>query len=310
MTTAEPVSAAQKPHMDCTIVVPAYNAAAFIEQTIESALAQRPDDPPVIIVVDDGSKDNTADLVRQYDRVRLIQQVNGGRAAACNTGLHAAETTYVKFLDADDTLLPGAIEAHIAAFEAHPDAVMVYGSNHLIDENNKRLASRMQKPFETRDIERIATSVTPCGSQVLYKREAVEAVGGFDAGLRVSEDVDMSLRLPEVGSIVCHGEFVMNYRSHGAQLTKNPSGICQTHLRVIDRIIGPGGPRADVAMQKRVNAKWQRFYGQHIPGEVAKRIIGGDFGRAGSAARVFVSCLPHSARGAAQFIQEKLAGRH
>lgn len=306
MTTPDPVRS--KGGFDCTIVIPAYNAASYVEETVHSALAQDPEYPPVVIVVDDGSSDNTLELVQNIPGVTAVQQKNGGRAAACNTGLDMATTTFVMFLDSDDTLLPGALEAHLRAFGTHPHAVMVYGSNHVIDENGKRLESRQQPAFETRDIERIAASVTPCGSQVLYRRDAVNAAGKFDPTLRVSEDVDMSLRLPDLGSIVCHGEFVMNYRRHGAQLTKRPSRICRTHLKVIARALGPHGRHPDAGAQRRVNAKWKAFYGQNIPAETIRHAAAGRFGESLMAGTTFLKSLPYSGIGAMRMIARRISG--
>ena len=96
--------------MKISVVIPAYNAAAWIRRAVNSVLSQtRPADE--IIVVDDGSTDGTGDIVRMYDgRVRLLQQANAGAAAARNTGILAATGDWIAFLDADDEWLPQKLQ--------------------------------------------------------------------------------------------------------------------------------------------------------------------------------------------------------
>ena len=288
------------PAMDCTVIIPAYNAAAFIETSVRSALAQGPDGPLRVIVVDDESTDDTVARAGRIDGVEVIRKKNGGAAAARNAGLALATTRFVIFLDADDELLEGAVTAHASAMEAHPDAAMVFGSNYMIDSSGRRIAVNDQPPFSTSDAARIAYDVTPCPSQCMFRRSAVEEVGGYDGSLRSNEDVDLNLRLTRVGQIACHGAYVMNYRRHPEQATKRPASVCRTHLLVIRRALGPRSPSADAKGLHRALSKWKTFYGQHIPGEVAKNLLRGNLGAAMGAARTFMACLPQSGRGASR----------
>jgi glycosyltransferase involved in cell wall biosynthesis len=104
-----------------SVVIPAYNAGPFIARAIESALRQtHPADE--IIVVDDGSTDNTADAVRSFgEKVILIRQENAGASVARNTGINAAQGNWIAFLDADDEWVPGKLEQQIKHLQKHPD---------------------------------------------------------------------------------------------------------------------------------------------------------------------------------------------
>src|SRR5690606_20987586 len=107
-----------------SVVIPAYNVGPHIAEAIESVLAQ--DYPQVeIVVVDDGSKDDTAEVVAtRYPQVSLIRKENGGAATARNAGIRAARGEFVAFLDADDIWLPGKLTAQIDYLRAHPDVAM------------------------------------------------------------------------------------------------------------------------------------------------------------------------------------------
>lgn len=124
-----------------SIITPCYNGAAYVSQTIESVLSQT---YPrwEMIVVDDGSKDSSAEIVRSYaekdPRITLIQQENGGSAAARNNGIRNANGRYLALLDADDLWEPAFLEEQIRFMNEH-NAVCVYSSYRCIDENSREI---------------------------------------------------------------------------------------------------------------------------------------------------------------------------
>ncbi|MDR7453912.1 MAG: glycosyltransferase family A protein, partial [Armatimonadota bacterium] len=115
-----------------SVVITCHNQGAFLAQAIESALAQTY--PGVeVIVVDDGSTDETAEVAARYPDVRLVSQPRAGLPAARNAGLGLCTGDVVTFLDADDRLLPHAVETGVRALLAHPEAACVAGHYRLID---------------------------------------------------------------------------------------------------------------------------------------------------------------------------------
>src|SRR5215210_7479587 len=114
-----------------SVIIPCYNQAHFLGEAIESVLAQN--HPRFeILVVDDGSTDDTSEVAARYPEVRCLRQENRGLAAARNAGLRSSEGEYVVFLDADDRLLPNALEAGLVCFEDHRECALVAGHYRLI----------------------------------------------------------------------------------------------------------------------------------------------------------------------------------
>ncbi len=122
-----------------SVIIPTYNRAAICKAAVESVLAQTHGNVEVI-VVDDGSTDNTRDVISGLDkRVRYISQANAGVSAARNTGLKAATGDYIAFLDSDDSWLPWKLEAQLSVLQAFPEVGMVWTDMLAVDENGKIL---------------------------------------------------------------------------------------------------------------------------------------------------------------------------
>src|SRR5215212_2774004 len=123
-----------------SVISPCYNQAHFLGEAIESVLAQsyRPFE---IVVVDDGSPDNTSEVAARYPRVRCIRQENQGLAGARNTGIRESKGEYLVFLDADDRLLPEALEVGVNNLKAHPECAFVSGLHQAIAADGSPLES-------------------------------------------------------------------------------------------------------------------------------------------------------------------------
>lgn len=250
-----------------TIVIPAYNSVPFLEETVACALAQS-DPAERIVIVDDGSPDASFALAQKlaaaHPTVTAVQRPNGGAGAARNTGLARATTDFVLFLDADDRLLPDAIALHLAEFARHPGAVMIYGSNHRIMADGTRFGESLNREVTITRAD-LAMHATPCPSQCLYRRDALLKAGGFNESLRAGEDVDLNLRLTEIGEIRSHSGFVMEYRNHPGQTTKNILRNSSEHLRALALNIGPQGRHPDPVLYRRARRKWLARYGYAQP---------------------------------------------
>ena len=169
-----------------SVIIPAFNAARFLREAIDSVLAQS--QPPYeVIVVDDGSTDATEAVVRRFPAVRYIAQVHGGIAAARNRGVSAATGTWVAFLDADDRWTPGKLETQRAALEADPELDMVLG--HCVEIRQREWATRLAFPGPP---EGGVPGYLP--GTCLIRRAAFERVGSFEPSLRAGEFIDWLLR--------------------------------------------------------------------------------------------------------------------
>ena len=181
-----------------SIIIPAYNAARFIGKTLESVLAQTLQDRE-IIVIDDGSKDDTAQVVAGYAGVRYVHQPNAGVSAARNHGARVARGEYLAFLDADDIWHPAKLELQMQAFARHPQSIFgrtqITKDTQLLEAFSQLrevppLRYHLEPDFETSFFYPYLTTST-----VVVTRRAFEAVGGFDTQLRIAEDIDFYLRV-------------------------------------------------------------------------------------------------------------------
>jgi glycosyltransferase involved in cell wall biosynthesis/SAM-dependent methyltransferase len=219
---------------DVTIVIPCYQQGRFLAAAIKSALGQT--HPGVeVIVVDDGSTDETAEVAKAHP-VTLLQQENAGLSAARNAGLAEATTEYVAFLDADDLLRPGAIATGLAVFRDRPEAAFVAGQHVEIDADGQLIGAVQKVPL-TGDpyLAFLRGNLIGMHATVLYRRSAVVAAGGFDTSLAACEDYDLYLRLARRWPVVQHDEVVADYRRHDANMTNNPSFMLSEVLGLLHR---------------------------------------------------------------------------
>jgi glycosyltransferase involved in cell wall biosynthesis len=190
-TTAATSSRARDPLV--SVIVPCYNGAAFLEETLRSALAQSYAEVEVV-VVDDGSTDSSPEIARRFP-VRYIRQPNRGLCEARNVGIRESKGDYLVFLDADDRLKPGAIEAGLRALAQRPDCAMTVGDHMFITADGGYLASSTKECSTHSHYEALLKSnFIEMIASVLFRRSIFDEVGGFDATLRVAEDYELYLR--------------------------------------------------------------------------------------------------------------------
>ena len=209
-----------------SVVIPAYNATAFLGETLDSVLAQSYTNLE-IIVVDDGSTDATPHLLDSYgDRICVLRQANAGQAAARNYGARAAHGELLAFLDSDDLWNPDKIARQVALLCRFPTALAVYCDHRTIDAQGHPLASNaaLAYPRPSGDILR-ALLLGPCiitPGLVLLRRRAFDVTGGFDETpmMRGHEDYALWLRLAAQGSFIYSPDTLVSYRRHNQQATR------------------------------------------------------------------------------------------
>jgi glycosyltransferase involved in cell wall biosynthesis len=217
------------------VVIPCYNQAQFLGEAIESVLSQSYEHFE-LIVVDDGSTDETSEVASRYEGVRLIRQENRGLAGARNRGLGEAKGEYLVFLDADDRLLPGALEAGLRCFEAHPECALVAGHSRFIDPDGLlRAEPRPSQPIG-RDlfVALLERRYFVIPGAVMYRRTVIESVGAFDISLGAAEDYDLYFRIAKMFPVYWHHDVVLEYRKHGASMTRK-AGLMLQHTVVVLR---------------------------------------------------------------------------
>lgn len=201
-----------------SIIIPCYNNARYIGQTLRSALAQSY--PNVeIIVIDDGSTDKSIHKIRPYtDRITLIRQPNRGAPAARNHGIRIAKGKFIKFLDADDILLPDTIAIQVNQMTKLPkhSKQIVYGPVQWIDQYNNPTNTYQPRPRKTGAC-RVAHILgeSPLTSAPLHRKEYLEQIGGFDESIPKGQEFDLHLRLVLNGvEFVYFDQQVYLFREH------------------------------------------------------------------------------------------------
>lgn len=189
-----------------SVVIPAYNAAWCVARAVDSVLAQYFRDYE-LIVVNDGSSDNTAGVLSVYgDKLRVLDKPNGGLSSARNAGIRAARGHYVAFLDADDRWLPDKLAQQVALMTERPELAFCSTAALLEDPDGMPLGEWRCGNRSISALEGIFSAnayVAGSGSAVLVRMDALEKAGGFDESLRSLEDIDMWMRLSAIGGYVC-----------------------------------------------------------------------------------------------------------
>ena len=220
--------------MSVTIAIACYNHGHFLAEAIDSALAQSCP-PDEIIVVDDGSVDNTRDVAGRYPQALYVKKSNGGLSSARNAALFRASGERIVFLDADDILLPNAVQDGLAAFAAEPKAAFVYGGYREVDASRQLLfeimPERPEDPFEAL----LRRNYIAMHGTVMYDTEILRNSGGFDIGLKSCEDYDVYLRLARVNTVACYFSIGAEYRRHGDSMTANNIRMIRCARAVIKR---------------------------------------------------------------------------
>lgn len=222
-----------------TAVIPAYNAARYLRRAIRSVLAQtRAVDE--IIVVNDGSTDETASLLSSYPApVRCIHQSNAGAASARNAGIRASTTKWVALLDADDAWLPQKIERQIECALHHPHAGLIY-SDAAVVASDGTIHGRFldnKGPQSGWVFERLLESCFVLPSTALIRRDALLSSGLFTEGARYVEDYDLWLRLARNCEFQLVPGTLALYERQETSVSRNLSQMANSESRVLKNLL-------------------------------------------------------------------------
>jgi glycosyltransferase involved in cell wall biosynthesis len=218
--------------MTISVVIPSYNCGSTLARSIASALAQTY--PPLeVIVVDDGSTDDTAAVAGSFGpAVRYIRQPNAGPSAARNTGLRAAAGEWIALLDADDTWAPRKLELQSAALMKTRDAVLAYTGFVLRYDDGCRRIKAIVAAERCWPLLRYRNCVPH--SSVLVRREAMIAAGGYDETLRTCEDWDLWVRLRQHHRFVSLSEPLMEYAVRANSLSADFDQVLGDAERILE----------------------------------------------------------------------------
>ena len=245
-----------------TVVIPCFNQGRFLASAIRSVQAQSYE-PLETIVVDDGSSDETAEVATAAG-TRLIRQSNLGVSAARNAGLSSAAGEFIVFLDADDELLPGAIDSGVAFLDARPQTSSVVRQCYSMDIDGRPLHSE-QPIVHGIDLYRewLSHNFAWTPGAAVFRRRAILDIGGFPTDVDAAADYAVYLRLARHGTVAFDPRPVLRYRQHEGAMSGDPVLMLRTTLEVLrrERAHVPSNLTGAFAHGQRV---WRTFYGEQI----------------------------------------------
>ena len=209
-----------------SVVIPAYNRAAYIERTVDSVLAQSY--PHVeLIIGDDGSTDGTYEILQRYDnegKLTLLThagRANRGQSATLNRALDQAQGEYICVLDSDDMFAPNKLAVQVDYLERYPNIGLVYSNGHAVDENDEILYRMLPEDHkEENDPCRLLLDCYFLLPQNAMVRKAVfDQAGRFEESFRSAQDHDMLLRIAEITTMAYIPNYLFYYRRHGDSIS-------------------------------------------------------------------------------------------
>lgn len=262
-----------------SVVIPSYNSARYLGEAIGSVLEQTYARFE-IIVIDDGSTDNTREVAEGFGdaRIRYFHQENQGLAASRNAGAAKSRAEYLVYLDADDWLLPKKLAAQLAFMDSHPEFGLVGGAMIRTDHEGRWIS---RSPIDSGEIDARAlfTSNPFAVHALMIRRSCVEEAGGFDTDLGPAADWDLYCRMMLAGNRMYRDrEPVCLYRATPSGMTADPSRQTDDELRVVERTFGDGRlaealrPMKDTALGKVYLTGALRAFTQ-IQGEMGKEYL-------------------------------------
>jgi glycosyltransferase involved in cell wall biosynthesis len=240
-----------------SVIIPAYNAAKYIKQTIDSVLSQKLTNYE-IIVIDDGSTDQTSQIIASYDHdIIYVFQENRGQGAARNAGLQLARGDLISFLDADDLWCPDALLLLVQMLAKRPNIDVVYCWWEYVDEHGRELPEKGRYSQRGNLLDSLLLSNRFPIMTSLTRRTCIDKINGFDESRCITEDWDFWLRLAKNG---CQFEYLPHvlakYRFHGNNWTLDVRNRQRDYIGVLDKFFGTGD------YPKRVQVIRSKAYGQ------------------------------------------------
>jgi glycosyltransferase involved in cell wall biosynthesis len=242
-------------------VIPAYDAAAYVGQAIESVLSQTYA-PIECLVVDDGSTDGTAEVAAGFgERVKVLSQENRGVAVARNRGAREAKGALLAFLDADDRWLPDRVERQVGVLADRPEMEAVVCATRVVDRTLLPLGLiRQARGLSPRDLLLCRAEVVSVSSNLLIKRASYQELGGFDERLSTSADWALLYRLVERQRLEALPEALVEYRRHEANMSASIERFERDMLMAFEAVFADPETSTDVwPLRRRAFANLHRM---------------------------------------------------
>ena len=264
-----------KPMPSISVIVPLYNAERTIESTLKSVFCQTFTDLEVI-VIDDGSTDSSLTKVEQLTdpRLQVYSFANAGAPASRNRGFARSCGDFIAFLDADDQWAKDKLAAQMAALQANPEAAIAYSWTEYIDKDDRVVAKGQTiKVTSQEDTYKrlLVNNFLDSGSNPLIRREAVEAVGGFDETLQACQDYDFYLRLAMRFRFVPVPRYQIRYRFSPGSISENTAKMEQQALQFLEKSFATAPESLQYLKTKRLTYLYRYLMMRSLEGSPNRR---------------------------------------
>lgn len=241
-----------------SVIITTYNHGHFLPEALDSIFKQAY--PAIeVVVVDDGSTDNTREIIKKYEEVHYIYQENQGLSAARNTGVRHSKGELLLFLDADDWLLPAAIGTNVRYIQQNEQYAFVSGGHYkifveagMVEEDNSTISDAHYSQL-------LKGNYIGMHAAVMYRRWVFDEFL-YDVSLKACEDYDLYLKIARKYPVFHHSELIAAYRQHSANMSANVSFMLSAALQVLDRqqsqLLSPAEKKAYAMGQ----AAWKEYY--------------------------------------------------
>ncbi len=256
-----------------SVIIPCYNHAHFLGEAISSVINQTY--PHIeIIVVDDGSTDDTAQVAKAYPNIRYVWQKNLGLSRARNVGLSNSKGSYIIFLDADDSLFPDAVKIGLRALATRINCALAFGP--FVNVGSIQGMQKLSRQTSYGYKELLQRNVIGNPGSALYRRWVFTEIGGFDEANGPAADYDLHLRVSHQFPILCHHQPVVKYRRHGANMSNNSRVMLASTMMALKKqqrhVKGNQELQAayDIGLQR-----WRNYYGEPIISNIFEQLLKG-----------------------------------
>ncbi len=222
-----------------SVIIPAYNAQPFIAETVHSALAQT-HTPLEVIVMDDGSTDDTGRIVQSFQDTRISYHYkpNTGVADTRNQGFTLSSGQYIVFLDSDDIMLPDNLSLKVSALQAHQEWGAVYSAkivfDHVTNEDHK--VQRGKGGHLLQSLLKFENGIFTAPSAYMFRRESIQKLNGYDPNMNTSADLELLVRLAQVSEIGYLDQPLVKYRTHMGQMSRSTTRMQKDMLYYFDKL--------------------------------------------------------------------------
>jgi glycosyltransferase involved in cell wall biosynthesis len=243
-----------------SVIIPCFNHGKYLPVAIRS-IQNQTYDAWEIIVVNDGSTDNTQEIVKRYEDVKYVFQENKGLAAARNTGIEVSTGKYLVFLDADDFLFENALSDNVSVLEEYPSIAFVSGAHKKIDNHGNILDDSISNPGINHYEELLQGNYIGMHATVLYQSWVFDQFN-FNESLDVCEDYELYLRIARKFAVRHHNNYVAAYVLHGSNMSGNIAKMLARVLEVLETNRSCTKSVQELKCLERGKKIWKSYYSE------------------------------------------------